>query len=63
MSDGPVDEYGTRMSGGGYQTWDTSPELEAIYPLAKHIKNTRRDGGKVYRRRIIVIDDWTEVTE
>lgn len=58
-----VTEYGERMGGGGYRTWDTSPELEEIYPLAKHMEHMRRNGVKMYRRRIIVVDDWAEVAE
>jgi hypothetical protein len=54
-------EYGTRLGSGGYQTWDTSPRLEEIYPVAKRIEAARRDHGGAYRRRIIVVQDWTEV--
>jgi hypothetical protein len=55
-----VDEYGELLSSGGYQTWNTEPYIERIYPLAEKIRAHRRR-GKVYRRRIIVIEDWTEV--
>lgn len=58
---GLVDEYGTRLGGGGYQTWDTSPRSEEIYPLAKRIEHARRDHGGAYRRRVIVVEEWTEV--
>lgn len=36
------------------------PEIERIYPLAEWIVHTQL-GGKVYRRRVIVVDDWEEV--
>lgn len=58
---GDVTEYGVRMSGGEYRTLTTTPRLEEIYPLADRIKAERRDHGKVYRRRIIVVEDWHEV--
>lgn len=60
VGDGVVTEYGQELKGGGYQTWNTEPYIEKIYPLAEKIKNERRH-GKVYRRRIIVVEDWTEV--
>lgn len=55
-----VTEYGERMGGGGYQTWNTEPYIEKIYPLAEKIEAHRKH-GKVYRRRIIVVEDWAEV--
>jgi hypothetical protein len=57
----PVMEYGEMLTSGGFQTWNTEPDILAIYPLAERIKNARRFNGKVYRRRIIVVDDWEEV--
>lgn len=55
-----VAEYGQLLSSGGYQTWNTEPYIERIYPLAEKIANERRR-GKVFRRRIIVVKDWEEV--
>jgi prevent-host-death family protein len=61
---GPVvTEYGQVRKSGDCVVWDTAPYIEAAYPLAKRIENTRRDDGKVYRRRVIVVEDWTEVDE
>lgn len=49
-----VTEYGLLLSSGGYQIRNTAPEIE------KWIRNeTRR--GHVYRRRVIVVEDWEEV--
>ena len=59
MSD-VVSEYGEQLSGGGYMTWNTEPYIERIYPLAEKIEAHRRH-GKVYRRRIIVIEDGEEI--
>ena len=57
----PVTEHAHEMSGGGYHVWNTEPYIEEIYPLARKIKAGQRFGGKVYRRRVIVVEDWTEV--
>lgn len=56
-------EYGVRMAGGEFRTLTTTPRLEEIYPLAERIVDARRDHGKVYRRRVIVVEDWTEADE
>lgn len=61
MSSGePVVEYGERYSGGGYLARNRAPEIEAIYPLAEWIEHTQRH-GTVYRRTIIIVEDWAEV--
>jgi hypothetical protein len=56
-------EYAEQMSGGGFHVWNTEPYIEKIYPLAERIQAGWRFGGKVYRRRIHVLQDWTEVHE
>ena len=56
-----VTEHAQLMSGGGFHVWNTEPYIEEIYPLAEKIKAGQRFGGKVYRRRVIVVEDWTEV--
>jgi len=58
-----VTEYAVMMSGGGYHVRNGAPEIEEIYPLAQWVKSERRFGGKVYRRRVVVIEDWAEVTK
>lgn len=59
---GPVvTEHAQLMSGGGYHVWNTEPYIEEIYPLAKKIEHGQRFGGRVYRRRVIVVEDWVEV--
>jgi hypothetical protein len=57
----PVEEYGQLMSAGSVQLWDLDLELLEIYPLAKRIEHGKRHGGRVLRRRVIVVDDWEEV--
>jgi hypothetical protein len=56
-----ITEYAQLMSGGGYHVRNSDPEIEAIYPLAEWIVHSQRFGGMVYRRTVIVIEDWAEV--
>jgi hypothetical protein len=58
-----VTEYGLRMSDGGFQVRSASPEVEKIYPTADWVAGQMRTGGHVYRRRVIVVGDWEEITE
>jgi hypothetical protein len=52
-----VAEHAIQMSGGGYHIRNQNPGVERVYPLAKWIEDNQQD-GKVYRRRIIVVEDW-----
>ena len=61
MSNPEITEHATMMSGGGMHVRIDLPEVEDIYPLAEWIEHNQRFGGKVYRRRIIVVEDWAEV--
>jgi hypothetical protein len=54
-------EHATRMSGGGMHVRPDDPDLERIFPLAEWIVAKQRDGGKVYRRVVRVVEDWIEV--
>lgn len=56
-------EYAIRMSGGGMHVRNPAPEIVRVYPLAEWIEGETRLGGHVYRRRVIVVSDWEEVTE
>ena len=56
-----VVEYAHMMSGGGMHVRYMDQEIERIFPLADWIRAQQRFGGKVYRREIRVIEDWTEV--
>lgn len=58
-----VTEYGTLMSGGGFHVRASDPDIERIYPLAQWITDKRSMTARVYRRRVIAIEDWIEVTE
>jgi hypothetical protein len=49
-------EYGTAYRSGGYLTWP--PIAFKVASLAERIELGQQHGGKVGRRRIIVLDDW-----
>jgi hypothetical protein len=62
--DGPpvVTEYATLMSGGGWHVRWADPETFApAAELAAWIAAKRRTGSTVGRRRLVVVEDWTEV--
>ena len=56
----PVTEYGQQMSGGGFHVRVNDPAVDQVYPLADWIKH---HVGNCWRRRVVVVEDWTEVTE
>lgn len=56
----PVVEHAIMMPGGDMQVRNHH-EIEALYPLADWVSEHQRFGGKVYRRTVIVVEDWTEV--
>lgn len=57
-----VTEHATRTKGGTMHVRYTSPDIERVYPLAEWLEHMTEDGGKVYRRTIVVVSDWEEVT-
>ncbi len=61
LDDEAIVEHAIQMSGGGMHVRCDDPEIERIYPLAEWIGHQQRFGGKVYRRRIIVVEDWRQV--
>jgi len=61
MTGDEVTEYAAGMRGGGKHVRAPYSEVDQIYPLAEWIEHQQRDGGKVYRRTIIVVEDWAEV--
>lgn len=62
-----VTEYGQIMLGddgcGGYLVRNPSPRIEREYPVADWIADERQQGRFVARRRLVVVEDWIEVTE
>jgi hypothetical protein len=57
----PVVEHGAAFKGGDVQVWVDIPEVEEVYPMANRIQNHRRNGGTVLQRKVIVVENWTEV--
>lgn len=57
----PVVEHAIQMSGGSMQVRNAHPEIERIFPLADWIKANQRGGGRVWRRVVVVVEDWEEV--
>jgi hypothetical protein len=60
----PVTEHAIRMRSGSYQIRPSEtdvPGIEDGYPLSEWIEHNQQFNGKVYRRRIIVVEDWAEV--
>lgn len=55
---GVVTEYGTRAGDGGLFVW---PPDNTDYPTARRLGHAVRDGYRVVRRRVIVVEDWAEV--
>lgn len=53
-------EYGILYS-GGILVWPNDPEIEEIYPLEDRIRHQIRNGCKVVKRKVIVVEDWEEV--
>lgn len=58
-----VTEYAQLDKNGVFLVWDVSPETEQRWPLARRIAAAREGGGIIFRRRVIVIEGWTEVAE
>lgn len=54
-----VNEHAIQMSGGSMQV--RPDDIEHIYPLAEWIEDYQRYGGKVFTRKVIVVEDWHEV--
>lgn len=59
----PIVEYGQQMAGGTFMLWHIDAETETIYPLGKRLFHAMRYGGEVYRRRVIVVEEWAKVDE
>lgn len=56
-------EYAQRYAGGGMLVRNPHPDIERIYPVADWIRHEQQLGGKIYRRRIVALENWTEVEE
>lgn len=58
-----ITEHAQRDAGGSMLVRNPHPDIERIWPVADWIRDQQRMGGKIYRRRIVVLKDWTEVEE
>lgn len=58
----PVVEYGVLYSGGDYLIRSHEEWIERIYPLADYIEHGLRNGGKVGKRTIVILEDWELIT-
>lgn len=59
----PVTEYALHMTSGAHQSLPDSFEVDQVYPIGKQIRHHMKFGGRVYKRRYLIVEDWTEVTE
>lgn len=59
---GEVTEHAVRMTDGSMCVRSQHPDIERIYPLAMWIRGQIEvNRTHVYRRRVVVVDDWVEV--
>ena len=56
-------EYAQLDGNGVFLVWDSGPNAETRFPLAERIRIARSYGGLIFRRRVIVVENWEEVTE
>jgi hypothetical protein len=64
FSSAAVVEYARRYKGGSLLVRaEHPPEIGKGLPLDEWIEVERRMGGRIYRRRVIVVEDWTEITD
>lgn len=63
MAEG-VHEHGLEYPGGAVLVWpndDPQNPWLRIIPLEERVRDARENGGKVLRRKVIVIQEWEEV--
>jgi hypothetical protein len=56
----PMVEYAVLYAGGSMLVRPN--DIESIYPLEQWLPNQKIMGGKVYRRTILIVEDWEECT-
>lgn len=59
----PVTEYAQRMKSGAHHLLPDSEAFQTAYPIGKQVYHEMKFGGKVYVRRVLVVEDWREVTK
>lgn len=56
-------EHAQLFAGGSMLVRNLHPDIERIWPVADWIRDEQRNGSRIYRRRVVVLEDWTEVKE
>lgn len=56
-----ITEHATQYSSGGMLVWNEAEYVQKVYPTAERISLEQRNGGKVWTRKVIVVEDWSEV--
>jgi len=56
-----ITEHATQYSGGSMLVWNEADYVQEIWPTADKIRAEQENGGKVWVRKVIVVEDWTEV--
>lgn len=56
-------EHAQQFAGGSMLVRNPHPDIERIYPVTDWVRDERKNGGRIYRRRIVVLEDWTEIKE
>lgn len=55
----PVVEHGAMMSSGDMHVrCNNDPEFDREFPAADWVRRRQRQGGRVYARTVIVVEDW-----
>ncbi|WP_154697028.1 hypothetical protein [Lentzea guizhouensis] len=63
VTEATLTEHALRLASGGMQVRNPHPDIERVYPLAEWIRDELQNGSKVYRRRVVVLENWTAVEE
>ena len=58
--DSRVTEHATEYSSGSMLVWNEQPWIQEIYPTAQKIAHEQKF-STVWQRKILVLQDWTEV--
>ena len=57
-----ITEHAVRMTSGDVCVRNPHPDIERIYPLGVWIEGQQRS-TRVFRRRVIVVEDWVDVSD
>jgi len=57
----PVTEHAEQYTSGAMLVRNSALEVERVYPLEQWVPDQQQHGGRIFKRRVIVVDDWTEV--